>query len=109
MANLDLHTRQMESPHQQDNFDRVRFAIENNLFMGFTGRIITIVLLKAETNLVYPHGLKVQPTDVFTTFASNGAIITWNYDKFSKENINLTSDKASVIRAIVGSFKDFVG
>lgn len=56
--------------------------------------------------VVLPHNFNFKPKDVIQLSATNGAVITWDYDAFTRDTITLHSDKACTVRALVGSYAE---
>lgn len=52
----------------------------------------------------FRHNLGFQPSDVFTTFVSNSAVVTWSYDKFDSDKLVLSVDKGCTLRFFAGAY-----
>jgi hypothetical protein len=56
--------------------------------------------------VIFPHGLLFRPTDIIQTAVSNNGIITWNYDKFTKTDLNVSVSGPCTVRAFVGAYRE---
>ena len=105
MPDISLHVEEVQDRHSKENFDRLRYYFESLIFNQFEGRLMIIEAQNALTNEIIPHGLGFLPTDSWHTFSSQGAIVTFNYDKFTDEDICVNVSKASTVRLIVGALR----
>jgi len=88
----------------QDFIDRVNeFQVANSQFVGFEHR--TLVVDKAETNLKVAHGLNEKPLDLVQTSIIGSGTITYNYDKFDQDTIDVTTSGPVTVRYYVGTQK----
>jgi hypothetical protein len=89
----------------RDAFRTVQdFLNQNRQFEGF--RHLEIEIDGAVTNLKYPHLLGFQPKDVVVTSQTGAGQITWNYDKFDRELLDITTTGAVTVRVYVGTHKE---
>lgn len=88
--------------------ENLRSALNSEVFAKIEGAHLKIVLDAAVTNKRIPHGLKFVPKDVVQTFVTpdSGVTVTWNYDEFDATYIDLTTNGACTIRAIVGRYEE---
>lgn len=92
----------VDDPQARENFRRIdSFFREDTNLKGF--QHFEIVLEAAVTNKKYPHNLGFTPKDVIVTSLIGAGAITWNYELFDSENLDLTTTGAVTIRAYIGT------
>jgi len=101
-----LFLDEVKDEYIRENFkfiaDYIRdFPLEKGQFKFFK-----IEVSSPLTNFKWPHKLGYQPKDVIQTYVSNGATITWNYDSFTNELLDLDASTACTIRAFVGRYEE---
>jgi hypothetical protein len=69
-------------------------------------RFFIISIPSALTNFKYKHNLTFTPTDIIQTSVIGVGVITFNYDKFDKENLDITTTGACTVRAFVGRYEE---
>jgi hypothetical protein len=106
MPKLELTIYGIEDRWAQDNFDRIRRFNDEVPFNRFEGQHFEIELTGAVTDFEYPHNLGFQPKDIFETWHNPAGVLTWNYDKFDKDNLNLTTTGAVIVRAFIGRYEE---
>jgi hypothetical protein len=55
-------------------------------------------------NYRYPHKLGFVPEDVIQTSLRGAGAVTWNYDQFNRDYLDVTTTGACVVRAFVGLY-----
>lgn len=87
----------------RENFQRVAdfFATENQL-LGFKHYELTFS--QAVTDFTHPHGLKFVPKDVIQTSLIGSGAITFNYAKFNRDTISITTTGPCVVRFYLGTY-----
>lgn len=94
----------------EDEFVRENFRLLDDYlrdvdFLAGEFRHIEIVLESAVTNFKFAHNLGFVPRDIILTFVTDGATVTWDYDSFDRENIQLDTSAACTIRFFVGRYE----
>jgi hypothetical protein len=103
MRSIELIVDGVQDALVRENFDRLRQALQIDLFGKFVGKHYRIVFTGAVTGYLYPHGLGFAPQDVIQTSFTGAGAITWNYASFTKTNLSITTTGACSVRAFVGS------
>lgn len=102
---LDLLVEQNdENPIPQENFDRIRLFLEEDLFTKFDGAFFELSFSAAVTNEKVPHNLGFLPSDIFITSQIGAGTITFNQDKTSLTDFDITTTGAVDVRFVAGSF-----
>jgi hypothetical protein len=102
---LELYAEAEQDPVAEENFDRIRRALQRNLMFNFDGDSYEISFTKDETNLKFPHELGFQPKDVIVTSEIGTGSVQFNYDRFDPEFLDITTTGVSgtyKIRFIAG-------
>lgn len=100
--------REIVDQYIRDNFKHLQDALDLEPTLKCNFKFFSITTSVAVTNLTYAHNLKYQPQDVLLLSASNGATVTFNYDKFDKTNIVFTASAATTFRCLVGKYSEGV-
>ena len=90
----------------KDAFRRVLQQLNAIPQIKGTWRFIEIPLTAAVTNRRITHGLGFRPKDVIHLSNSGGATVTYHYDSFTRDYIQITTSAATTIRALVGSYQE---
>lgn len=101
---LDLVIDAIEDPEAQENWDRTRQFIAEDLFTKFDGTVYELELASAVTNFKFRHSLGFVPKDVWTTSRIGAGTETFNYALFDREEIDITTTAAVTLRFVAGSF-----
>jgi len=101
---LELLPNIIKDEASQENFDRIRLFINEDLFSKFDGNFYELSLDASVTNLRFQHRLGFKPRDIFVTSTIGAGAVTFNYDLFDKDNLDITTTDACDIRFVAGSF-----
>lgn len=103
---LGLYIVEIPDDYARENFKRIdRFLNETSLLKG-QWKFFEITILGAVTNLKYKHLFKFIPKDVIQTSLTGAGALTWNYSRFDRDYLDLTTTAACVIRCFVGSYDE---
>ena len=64
-----------------------------------------IINTAAVTNFRFYHNLKFQPKDLISTFTTEGVSVTWKYDTFNVDYIEVTTDGSATLRGFLGRYE----
>ena len=93
---------EVTDPRARDNWRKLDlFLKEDTNLSGF--HHFEIIIDKAVTNLKYPHKLGFQPKDVLVTSQIGSGTITWNYELFDSDDLNITTTGPTTVRAYIGT------
>lgn len=103
---LRLFTREILDRYSQDNFQRLTNYINAEPVLKGRFKFFTYTFTGAVTNEKILHHLGFQPKDVLQTSLTGAGTITWNYDRFDVNYINVTTTGPCVVRAFLGSYAE---
>ncbi len=101
---LELLVDETLAEESQENFDRIRQYLSEDLFTKFDGSLFEHEFVSAVTNFKLPHFLGFLPRDLIVTSKIGAGIITFNYDKFSIADLDITTTGPVTVRFVAGSF-----
>jgi len=101
---LELFVPETKDEIARENFDRIREFVSNDLFTKFDGEHFTVDIPAAITNLRYEHRLGFKPQDVILTSKIGAGSVTFNYNLFTNQFIDITTTGAATIRFVAGTF-----
>ncbi len=94
---------EIKDTYIQQNFKRLSdFFKKNKQFVDF--KHFEIVFTSAQTNYRLQHGLGFVPLDIIKTKFTGTGNLTFNYDKFTTEEIDITTTGECAIRFFAGTF-----
>jgi hypothetical protein len=102
---FSLNLTQIGDRYVRDAFEGIQKFIRANM-QPSSFKHFEIEFEGAVTNFTYPHGLGVIPTDVIQTSKTGAGAVTWNYELFDRENLNITTTGACTVRAYIGSHQE---
>lgn len=109
-AKLTLITDQITDARVRDNFRNLSQYLGDNPFLhgDFKFYTITVKITDATTGFQFQHDLGYTPSDVLVTSVKGSGTVTWNYDKFTAQVLDLTVTGGSVgstvtIRCLAGN------
>lgn len=102
----DFFLKELEDEYTRENFKNLILFMQKFPFFRGEWIFLTKTFTGAVTNLNIPHGLGFKPTDVLQTSKTGAGSITFNYDKFTTTNINITTTGACVVRFFLGAYKE---
>lgn len=89
-----------------ENFRRIEKVWSNEAILKGSWKFIQITITGAVTNYKFKHYLKFIPLDVIQTSKTGVGSITWNYELFDRDNLDITTTGACVVRALVGRHEE---
>ena len=104
--NVDLILKDIKDFYTRENFRLVDEFLNEYPMLRGEWKFFEFVVTQAETNLRISHNLKFQPTDIIQTSSIGAGTLTFNYDKFNTETIDVTTTDAVTVRAFVGRYED---
>lgn len=101
-----LIQRNTQDPVAQENFNRLENFINNEAILRTGFEFASIRIGSAVTNFRYRHNLGFLVKDVIVTSVIGPGAVTFNYDKFDSQFLDITTTGACVIRAFLGSYAE---
>jgi hypothetical protein len=96
--------KELSDQYAVENFSKLKeFLVSESPWVGF--RFFEVEFKAAATNFDFNHNLAFQPKDAILTFASNSAVVSFQYDSFTKDTVRLTVSAACIVRFLIGAFK----
>lgn len=102
-----LFRKEIVDEYTQTNFKRLQDYFAADPVTNMEWKFFEIPAA-AGTNF-YPHRLGFVPKDIVVTYNSGNATITWIYTQFTDQLIKFTSSSPTVLRVLVGRYKDSQG
>ena len=92
----------------RENFYRLDLFFKDEDILKAEFSFFTLTIPAAVTNKKFAHNLSFVPTDVILLSVSkpDTTTVTWHYDKFDRENVEITTTAECTIRAFLGRFND---
>ena len=101
---MNLLLNEIQDRYVRENFKRLQeFLRVSNMLEGFT--FVEIELTQAVTNYRYYHGLGYIPQDIIQTRFTGPGELTFNYSRFDRQYLDLSTTGACTVRALVGTIK----
>lgn len=105
MKQVTLDQAQIKDPYTQDNFKTLEDYINQHpLFKGLFSFYEIAIPMGA--NFKFRHRLKFVPKDVIFLSCTNGATVTFNYDSFDNEFIDVTASALTRARFFLGRYEE---
>lgn len=103
---LKFFIREITDFYVKENFEAIsRWVREQNILRG-EWKFVEVSVDGAVTEKKIKHGLNCIPKDIIQTYKVGAGSATWEYDKFDREFIYLTTTGQCVVRAFVGLYKE---
>jgi hypothetical protein len=107
MALNNLFLVEIEEGYTRENFRKIIEEF-STVFLLKNLRFVQISITGNVTNFKFPHNMRIVPKDIIQTSKIGTGTWTWNYDKFDRDNLDITVSGASgtnVVRALVGNLE----
>lgn len=106
LRGFDFILKDLEAfPLIRENFSRLKRLLTQQTLLKGEFKFLEITFTQAVTNFQYPHKLGFVPKDVIQT-SLIGANLTWNYDLFTREFLDITTTGPCVVRAYIGTYSE---
>lgn len=106
MSKEFLLIHEIEDAYIQENFVRLNSFFIKQPFLKGQFKHFTIDFPATVTNLRFPHKLGFQPKDVIQTFLTGTGSLTWNYNLFDANFLDITTSGPCKVRAIIGAYEE---
>lgn len=101
-----LLVNEIADTYVRENFKRIAAEFREQVLLRGKFTFFEIEFPNAVTNQKYAHYLGFMPKDIVTTSVRGGGSLTWNYDLFDAQFLNITTTGACTIRAFIGSYTE---
>lgn len=98
-----LLINEMKDQYVQENFIRLQDFIKTAELLSSNFSFFSIPVTGAVTNFRFAHNLGFRPLDIIQTSVIGGTV-TWNYDLFTDEFLDLTTSATLTVRGFAGRF-----
>lgn len=95
----------IEDPHVKDAVQWIYDHVRSLPVLQGTFEHFELTFTRAITNEKIPHRLGFQPKDIIVTSSIGAGAITFNYDKFTSDLIDVTTTGAVVVRFFGGRYE----
>lgn len=102
---VELRYQEIEDPTARENFFRLQKFFQAETFLKGEWEFFEIVIPAAVTNYRYKHHLGYSPKDVLVTSTIGASPVTFNYELFDRDFLDITTTGAATVRAFVGRFE----
>lgn len=106
MSDLELILREIDDPHTRENFFRLLQYVKDEPILQGNWKLHELYLKDAVTNFKFAHNHKFVPTDIILLSVIGDRNVQFNYDKFTKTNLDITASGAVKIRFLSGSYRE---
>jgi hypothetical protein len=103
---LDIILKDIQDVYIRENFLRLRKYLIDKVLLRGDWQFFEITVSSGVTGFKFKHNLGFQPYDIIQTAVSNSATVTWNYDNFDSEFVDLDTSGACTIRCYIGSYRE---
>jgi len=103
---INLYRKEIDNEFSQENFRRLWEFLNSHPLIKGDFKFFEYTFDAAVTNKQLAHKLSFVPKDVLQTYVTGGAEVTWNFDKFTKTFLNVTTNAACTVRLFVGRYED---
>lgn len=105
---MRLQTDLIADKATREAVERLRDDVVSLPFRKGSFKFFEIELTIAVTNFKYRHGLGFIPKDVIQTSLIGAGSIVWNYSRFTKENLDISTTGPCVVRVFIGAYAEGV-
>ncbi len=103
---LTLLIRDIADRYVRENFQAIDRHLRGQKILSPNWEFVKINVTVAVTNFKIKHGLGAVPKDVLQTSLVGAGSLTWNYNLFTTEYLDVTTTGACTARAFIGSHED---
>lgn len=103
---LDFFIRELKDQYLETNFRRLNEYLFNQVILRGEFKFFELTFPAAVTNQRVKHFFNFVPKDIIQTSLTGGSTLTWNYDEFDREFLNVTTSGPATVRAFIGRYKE---
>lgn len=103
---MKFFLKEIQDLYAQANFEMIKDFIKSQIILRFQWTFVAFETDVAVTNKKIRHSLGFVPKDLIETFKTGAGTITYNYDNFDTEFIDLTTTGPCKVRFLIGLFKE---
>ena len=101
---IKLLRKEIEDNYLQENFLRIEREINSQDLLRGQWKFFELDFSKSVTNFRFQHRLPFLPKDVIQTSLTGVGALTFNYDLFTKEHLDVSTTGPCVVRFFVGAY-----
>jgi hypothetical protein len=105
---MRLALTEILDPFIRNNFDKLQTYLRTFGLGLARFTFFEIVIPGAVTNYRYPHRIGYLPKDILQTSKTGAGSLTWNYELFDKDYLDITTTGACTVRVFVGNYQEGV-
>lgn len=103
---INLLVNEIGDPYSRENFKRLLAEFREQSLLKGKFKFFEITIDGPVTNFKYKHSLGFLPKDILQTSLKGIGTITWNYTKFDKNFLDITTSGSCIVRAFIGSYTE---
>ena len=103
---LDFFIRELEDQYLETNFRRINEYLYDQVLMRGQFQFFELEFKAAVTNQKIRHFFNFVPKDIIQTSLTGGSTLTWNYDEFDRQFLDVTTSGPATVRAFIGRYKE---
>lgn len=97
---------EIEDEYIRENFKTIQEVLSRATLLKGEFKHFDLSLKNAVTNFRFPHSLGYMPKDLIMTFRRGSGDITWHYDRFNGQFIELTTTGPVEVRFFLGRYSE---
>lgn len=102
---IRLLVKETQDPIVRENMKRLQKELtQTQVILNGEWKFVEISFDDAVANFKYPHKCNFIPKDVIQTSLIGSGDLIWNYDLFDRENLDITTSGACIVRAFIGNY-----
>lgn len=99
-----LFRKEIEGEFAQENFSRIADFFRDFPFANLECKFFEFDIPGGVTDFRFVHNLGFMPKDVIVTGYTGSPSITWNFDRFDKTAVYVTSTTTTKVRCLIGRY-----
>lgn len=103
---IKLLVKEIRDIYVRQNFESINKFLLDLGIGSAKFQFIEITFTEAKTHFRLPHRRGFVPKDVIQTSLKGTGVVTWHYELFDREFLDLSASGPCVVRAFVGSYQE---
>lgn len=104
---FNLFKKEIQDPKIQENFRRIEEFITKSPLLKSDLKFFEVETVSAVANLRFKHNLGYLPKDLIQlSVRPSSVVVTWNYDLFDRDFIDLSTTGAASVRFFLGTYNE---
>jgi hypothetical protein len=103
---IRLLVKEIKDIYIQQNFDMLNKFLGDMALTSAKFQFLELTFTEAQAHLRLPHKRGFVPKDVIQTSLKGTGVVTWHYELFDREFLDISATGPCVVRAFVGSYQE---